>query len=159
MKTCTKCKIPKPENCFSKGSCKDGLSSYCKVCDAAAAKKYRTEHPEMREKARLKAVEYRKTARGIANTKRNRLKCRYNITVEEYDHMFEQQGGLCAICGKPETAKHQSGCVAHLAVDHDHKTGNVRGLLCRRCNFIVGYAKDSKEVLLRAALYMEQHNG
>ena len=158
MKTCTKCGTPKPKNCFSKGSCKDGLNSYCKVCDAATSKKYRDEHPEMREKSRLWSAKYRRTTSGKTKVKESRLKCRYNITVEEYDQMFEDQNGVCGICGKPEMAKHQSGCTARLAVDHDHKTGKVRGLLCRRCNFIVGYAKDSKEILLQAALYMEKHN-
>lgn len=159
MKMCTKCKALKHESYFSKGSCKDGLYSYCKDCDKARAKRYRDKHPEVLERARRSQTEYRKTTRGKANIKKNRLKCLYDITVEEYDQMFEVQNGVCAICGKPETAKHQSGCVSRLAIDHDHKSGKVRGLLCRRCNFVVGYAKDSKEILLQAALYLERTDG
>lgn len=59
-----------------------------------------------------------------------KLMVRYGITSEEYDHMLDMQDGRCAICRRSPRSK-------HLAVDHDHTTGHVRGLLCDRCNRIL----------------------
>lgn len=66
-----------------------------------------------------------------------RLKKYYGITLTQYNEMFEKQNGVCAICGKPETATNQYGLVK-LAVDHNHLTGAVRGLLCGKCNKALG---------------------
>ena len=70
--------------------------------------------------------------------------------------MKEAQDGKCAICHNPETRKIH-GRVTDLAVDHDHETGVVRGLLCHRCNFILGLAKDKPQTLLDAAAYLLRH--
>lgn len=61
-----------------------------------------------------------------------RLRNRFGITPERYDEMLAAQGGACAICGE--------GCASgrRLAVDHDHATGEVRGLLCMKCNTTLG---------------------
>ena len=70
----------------------------------------------------------------------------YGITEEDYDRLFEEQGGVCAICGEsPED---------HLAVDHDHETKAVRGLLCRRCNSGLGLLGDSLDRVTKAAEYL-----
>lgn len=61
----------------------------------------------------------------------------YGITIEEYEAMFTEQRGRCALCGEPEKAS-LHGKVTRLTVDHDHDTGEVRGLLCRRCNWQLG---------------------
>ena len=61
----------------------------------------------------------------------------YGITVEIYNLMWLTQRGLCAICLMPERAHNQYGPL-RLAVDHDHETGKVRGLLCRSCNGALG---------------------
>lgn len=73
---------------------------------------------------------------------------KYGITEERYQELFKQQKGRCAVCGnKPRTM--------WLAVDHDHKTGEVRGLLCKRCNHdLLGGGHDDVEVLWRAVLYL-----
>lgn len=63
---------------------------------------------------------------------------RFGITTVEYDSMFELQGGVCAICRQPETVRTRVGVVRRLAVDHDHETNLVRGLLCYRCNTTLG---------------------
>ena len=73
------------------------------------------------------------------------------MKLSEYEGMLEQQGGVCAICGKPEAVKNVStGLVLALAVDHDHESGQVRGLLCNRCNVGLGFFSTAQ--LLEAAL-------
>jgi hypothetical protein len=76
----------------------------------------------------------------------NSLK-KYGITEEIYDRFFEAQNGCCAICRKPSDYK-------RLAVDHDHLTGTVRGLLCQDCNLGLGLFKDNPESLLTAIIYL-----
>lgn len=75
----------------------------------------------------------------------------YQITLEEYDAMFAEQFGLCAICGKPP----KDGKPLH--VDHCHKSNVVRGLLCMRCNHMLGQAKDDIPTLKRAIKYLTKH--
>ena len=79
----------------------------------------------------------------------NNLKRRYNITLEEYNILFEKQNGKCAICNKKQINK-------QLAVDHDHNTGKVRGLLCQNCNTGIGKFKDNPKLLLKAKAYLEE---
>lgn len=69
------------------------------------------------------------------------LKSCYNLTIEQHDEMMLNQGGMCAICD----------CEAKLMIDHDHKTGKVRQLLCRSCNALLGRFKDSAERATEAA--------
>lgn len=71
-----------------------------------------------------------------------RLKKNYGITTEDYNKMFEDQEGCCAICGK-----HQKDINKKLAVDHDHVTGKVRGLLCHKCNIGMGHFNDDINLL------------
>lgn len=73
---------------------------------------------------------------------------------QSYESMFAQQNGLCAICHQPERAIGSSGTVKRLAVDHDHKTGIVRGLLCQNCNLGIGYFKDTPRRLAHAIVYL-----
>lgn len=86
-----------------------------------------------------------------------KLKHKYNLTLEDYNKLWEQQNGLCTICGNPETAKHQSGTTLNLAVDHNHETGKVRGLLCRSCNFMIAHSKDDINVLKNAIKYLKEN--
>jgi hypothetical protein len=71
--------------------------------------------------------------------------------MDDYEEMYEIQAGLCAICKLPEKAKNPSGAIARLSIDHDHETGEVRGLLCRGCNHILGAIEKKPEGWLRAA--------
>jgi len=75
------------------------------------------------------------------------LRAKYGITKEEYDALLADQSGVCYICGGKSGKK-------RLAVDHDHKTGEVRGLLCKRCNRMLGYYRDESNTFARAALYL-----
>ncbi len=63
------------------------------------------------------------------------------MTIRQYDEMLEAQDGACAICLWPETVMRQGELIA-LAVDHDHHTGQVRGLLCHRCNVALVLVED-----------------
>lgn len=68
----------------------------------------------------------------------------YGFSLEEYNQMFEAQGGRCAVCRRVETnLDPRNGRVKHLSVDHDHKTGEVRGLLCCDCNTALGHLRES----------------
>lgn len=78
------------------------------------------------------------------------LKSKYGITPEEYERMFEQQGGVCAVCKRPPGKR-------RLSVDHDHETGEVRALLCTRCNMALGYADESPSILQGLIDYLKRH--
>lgn len=87
-------------------------------------------------------------------SKKVSLKKEYNLTELEYKQMFEKRNSLCDICKKQETAKHQSGIIKSLSVDHCHKTGKVRGLLCNMCNRGLGLFLDNTELLKTAINYL-----
>lgn len=72
---------------------------------------------------------------------------KYGLSLIEYKAMFESQTGRCAICKSAPTLK-------RLSVDHDHKTGAVRGLLCTNCNLGLGNFKDDQEILKAASDYL-----
>jgi hypothetical protein len=79
----------------------------------------------------------------------------FGITREQYDALLEKQGGGCAFCGvdasiDPDGKRHM------LSVDHCHTTGEIRGLLCRNHNTMIGMAQDDPEILLKAAMYVER---
>lgn len=75
-----------------------------------------------------------------------KLKKLYGITLDQYNKVFEQQGGVCKVCGRPETAT-RNDKLKHLAVDHNHNTGRVRGLLCAGCNTALGYLSENPVVI------------
>jgi hypothetical protein len=90
--------------------------------------------------------EYREKVR--ANDYR---KC-YGITIADYDDMFKAQDGKCAICGTSKP--HTRSDVRHFSIDHDHDTGQVRGLLCDQCNRGLGLLHDDIERLKSAIQYL-----
>lgn len=104
---------------------------------------------EYKRKYRLKCKEQ----------ERNRaLKYRFGINLTEYNKMHAKQRGKCAICRKPETSKHYSGTVRCLSVDHNHTTGEVRQLLCNRCNKVIGHCNESIVLLRKMIKYLVKHN-
>jgi len=80
----------------------------------------------------------------------------FGITLDAYNILLEAQNNVCAICKKPPTNKHKYDKI--LYVDHDHKTGKVRGLLCSSCNTLLGFAKDKASLLREAAIYLEKYD-
>ncbi len=73
-----------------------------------------------------------------------------------YRELFEKQNGCCAICGCPETAK-AYGITRRLGIDHCHKTGRLRGLLCTRCNSGLGFFRDSYKIMEGAIKYIKKY--
>ena len=82
--------------------------------------------------------------------RKSHLKVAYGITPEDYNQMFVDQDGCCAIC-----SIHQSELNKRLAVDHCHATGEVRGLLCDKCNMALGLFKDDQDLLNKAIHYLQ----
>lgn len=74
---------------------------------------------------------------------------RFKLTPEDYDRILLGQNGACAICGTTQCREGFLFCV-----DHDHRTGTVRGLLCTSCNLLLGLARDSKKTLRSAIRYL-----
>lgn len=149
------------------------MSEDRKIKNRMRAAEYRRLHPEKvkeinrrsKEKAKndperiLKLRTYQKNYREknrevLSDKERQRT---FGITRHEYAELFHRQNGVCAICANPETAT-RNGKVKALAVDHDHKTGNVRGLLCSDCNTGIGKLKDDRNVLLSAVKYLDEHS-
>lgn len=87
------------------------------------------------------------------------LKRYYGMSLAEYAERFRVQDGKCAICKLPEMNKDRHGNVRVLAVDHCHKTGSVRELLCYSCNSMLGQARDNIDILLSGAEYLRKHLG
>lgn len=106
------------------------------------------------EKYKETARKYRQTDKYRLSMRNSRYKRLFGITLDDYNMMLEQQNYVCKICHCPETATHKNEKIKELAVDHCHDTGKVRGLLCDRCNHLLGLAKDSKNLLLNAIKYL-----
>ena len=109
--------------------------------------KYRARRAEYKKTERGKEAERRYTSSEIGKrtAENKRLKHLYGITIEDYEAMSEKQNGKCAICYKTNIKLH---------VDHNHETGEVRGLLCGNCNRGLGLFKDHFYYLDRAAEYL-----
>lgn len=86
----------------------------------------------------------------------------YGISVEDYDRMYEAQEGRCAICGDEKDGREagtREDRYERLAVDHNHETGEVRGLLCQPCNRGLGFLRDDPDRLIAAAAYLIRGEG
>jgi hypothetical protein len=128
MKTCTRCGASKPLEEFAKNSrYKSGRTAACKECLSANARSsYDPDYNRERHYLRL-----------------------YGITIADYDRMLIKQQGMCAICPTDNPGKN-----GRFHVDHDHNTGEVRGLLCSNCNRGLGLFQDNAQYLLNASKYI-----
>lgn len=144
------------------------LKAKAKGAFRAATKRYRAKNPEkvaalrQRYKEEGRLNEYAKASRArlppdvrAARDRVGNLK-RYGLSVDGYNAMLAAQNGLCAICYEPETAM-RAGRLVLLAVDHDHRTGRIRGLLCNHCNRALGAVRDKVDVLQKAIDYLQRH--
>ena len=138
-KMCTVCKVAKPFEDFYYGYKakkqrdivhKKYPHARCKECDHARVRVY---HKNNRDKTtRQQRISHRRS--------------KYGITEEQYNNMILSQNNLCAICNNPSSKT--------LHIDHDHKTGEVRGLLCSNCNMGMGFFKDNTVFLNNAIQYL-----
>jgi hypothetical protein len=158
VKRCKKCGETKPLSEFYRATgMRDGRRSECKACHQA---KQRIWYEQNREQAIAQVKrwqqankehlhEYRREyrQRRKAEERDAYLRRTFGITQADYDALLERQGGGCAICGK------RPGKIA-LHVDHDHETGEVRGLLCVGCNNALGQFHDDEALLRRAIEYV-----
>lgn len=109
-----------------------------------------TSKPEVKEKINLRLKKYRAGFEIRTRIRAQQLKHKFNITLEDYNKIFNVQNGCCAICNKP-----QSDFDKPLFVDHNHETNKIRGLLCRSCNLLLGYSKDNIDILTQAIQYLK----
>lgn len=165
MKTCPRCKKQKGLEFFHRNKrTKDGLQAYCHSCEREYGRdwqqrnkdhlnaKGRARHAANPEKTKEVQQRYRANHRDLVAYRRRKVTlAAYGLTVKQYELMLVGQGDCCALCGSADP-EHWSG---QFQVDHCHKTGRVRGLLCARCNGGLGLLGDSPEILRRAALYVE----
>lgn len=85
-------------------------------------------------------------------SRRRRMKSKYGLEWDDYQKMLLSQTGLCKICKSPQNNSRAD--VLH--IDHDHKTGKIRGLLCHKCNSALGYANDNPEILKEMIKYLQE---
>jgi hypothetical protein len=141
MRRCPACKQDKEDTLdnFYKRTGTSRVHTYCKPCYAA------------------RGVAYRKTVKDTPEFKSKRRfeqrKRRMGIDKDTFWKMFEFQSGICPIC---KLSLEEGTGKVH--VDHDHKTGKIRDLLCRRCNIMIGLAQDNREILAAAIRYLEKHD-
>jgi hypothetical protein len=134
---------------------KSGRMPKCKACVKVYRDKWRKNTARDLYKEGL--IRWRRSENGRLAKRRKRLREEYGMTVEDYKHLLASQGDVCAICKQEEKAiSNQKDSVRKLAVDHDHETGVIRGLLCINCNNGLGRFKDSAALLRAAADYLEQ---
>lgn len=134
-KLCSRCEEILPLKSFWKSRNKEarkGRATYCCKC--------------------MKEYEAKRYEEG--KTRNGRLERLYGITLEQYDKMLEEQSNCCALCGSSSPKRG-----SRFIVDHCHKTGNVRALLCHLCNIFIGMAGDNPNLLRKAADYLESYNG
>lgn len=146
-KTCKDCRLTKNRDDFYRRGAR------CRACIIRISTERNRADPAA-HRAICKRHYYRRT---VEQRQDENLRKLHGITREQYLAMLAEQNGVCASCGKPETARNSSGNPKNLAVDHCHATGVIRGLLCHCCNISIGLVKESPEVLRNCATYLEKH--
>ena len=123
-----------------------------RVRQAKDSREYRKRNPE-----KIKALNAKRAVtHKLENGEKNLLR-QYGITMKQYYVLFEGQSGLCGICNKEEVVM-RAGVRARLAVDHNHFTGVIRGLLCHRCNAGLGLLYDDVQLLSSAIEYLYKND-
>jgi hypothetical protein len=155
---CNGCNTTKPISEFGKDKYRaQGYSFRCKSCRNLVFKEYRENNLEKIKESNNKSRERRKafygSEKGILSSRKAHLKRMYGITIEQYNEMSEVQDHKCMICGGTEmNYKNKVLCV-----DHNHTTGQVRGLLCGLCNSGIGKFKEDKQLLMNTIKYLEKY--
>src|SRR4051812_36828660 len=164
MKRCVKCGVMKSlAEFYAERSARDGRRNDCKACNLAAKAARHAANPAPgRERAKqwnrdnaeryaARMEQYRQSGKKKVADRKSHLKRTFGLTVEQYDEMLAAQGGGCAICRCPPRED------SSLHVDHDHRTGRVRGILCFRCNNAIGDLDESIDTVRAALDYLVHH--
>lgn len=147
MKTCTKCSQNKSEDEFYyKCKTTGNRHAHCKKCHWQYFQKKCHDKLMSDVEYKIKKQEYQKKYQRIRKLKN------YNLTQEDYNKLLIAQQFKCKICGCEENINKEP-----FDIDHCHSTGKVRGLLCRKCNAGLGLLGDTKETLIKAIKYIEEH--
>jgi hypothetical protein len=134
QKYCSKCSATKPGEAFQRNSASpDGLQGSCRVCVAEYNTSWREKNPEYHRDYRLRKE--------------------HGTSLADYSKTLVGQNGVCAICSEPCPTGQ------NLAQDHNHANGCNRGLLCLRCNTLLGQARDSAAILQKAINYLLEWEG
>ena len=123
---------------------------YAKNKDKVIARQLENYHKNNAE-MRIRRAKWREKNKG--RIQNDYLQRRYGITTEEREAIFQKQGGCCRLCGATENNDSRG---VQLHVDHCHKTGKVRGILCNECNMMLGFAKDNVTILEAAIEYLKE---
>ena len=130
MRTCTKCGETKPETEYYKTGKGHKRHGSCKVC-------YKANVAKNKDPVRIRDLSLQKA---------------YGITSKDYSEILESQGGVCDSCKRPPPNQRKK----FLAVDHDHQTGQVRGLLCDNCNRALGLLGDDAQTISNLLAYKQK---
>jgi len=166
LQKCPRCGIIKSVGEFSKNrSAKNGYGCYCKICLGEMRKELALKNPgwwkryywEHRDK-RLKQAKERRQQNLEKIKLGNRLsqwknKYKINLKATIFDDKAKEQNNRCAICGR-----HQSEFKRSFHLDHNHKTKQIRGLLCQHCNFLVGHLEKASIKVKKAEEYLSFWN-
>lgn len=160
-KYCPRCKREKPVDSFGKRTNRPGqYSSYCRKCLASYyQKRYQnlTTTQKLAIQKRHAAYQrkwYEKNRRHVLDQQCSQ---KYGLSVSDYRELCDHAKNVCQICGQPETITYRKRKRA-LVIDHNHKTGKIRGILCNKCNTLLGYANDSVNRLKVAIKYLNKEN-
>lgn len=146
LKVCTKCpeRGAQPVENFAFSGKGYARQAICKPCDAERTRAWNAAHPERHARAR----------------RSSKLRQLYDLTPADYDARLRAQGGACKLCGRGEIVRARGGGLRRLAVDHCHRGGHVRGLLCHRCNLALGvlegFAPGAEDWARRALAYLAE---
>jgi hypothetical protein len=155
MRECTKCGVRKEwEEFYRDSRGKNGRCSRCKKCTDGNKLEWLNRPGNRQKQANGSAQRY------IQDRVRRRFQAiykKYGVTQEWYDQTLVSQGKGCRICGTDKPGRGDTRRRL-FCIDHDHKTGKIRGLLCINCNMVLGAVDDSREILSKAIEYLEEYN-
>lgn len=167
-KKCSKCGKEKSINQF--GFSRPNVHRVnCKKCQNEYGKEYRKKNPDFVKKVAENHKEYLKEYRQVKKKERNeylkewyrknpekkraqKYRNRYGIDIEDYEKILKEQNGVCAICGGTDLGRKSA---KYFVIDHCHETNKIRGLLCHKCNMILGLCNDNPDILLNSVIYLK----
>ena len=130
IKTCSQCGETKSIDLF------DPNRGRCKPCRRAYQRTYRANTPGYHRK--------------------NNLRQRYGLSYDDFQSILHAQNYCCAICEVEISHGLEYRTNRSVAVDHNHDTGEVRGILCSKCNLMLGHARESTEILYKSIVYLSE---